>query len=283
MARTPFLFVTTLLLGCGLLYGAPAPAQADALVMASKVPGVRIGATLADDAVLHIPAGGAVTLLLVDGRTRTVNGPFQQTVGTFSKGRPSDDTLWRTVVASLPKPQRPRIGAARSPTPPAAAYRPSPRDPVGSGQTAARSFQPNASRENSVGGSAVGSAMSTGMAFSWARIPVTAEGDYCVQKGASLMVVRSDSTQTATLVDVRAGAQAQIIFASGLTEAPWPRAIAARTGPYALRLPGSAPKQFRLRVIEPLPQADETLRLLHSQKCQSQVEAWVRGVATASR
>ncbi len=259
-----------------MLAGAAEPVQADALVIASKMPNIRVGMTLADDRVLDVPAGQQVTLLLVDGRTRTISGPFKQPVGGFSKGRPSDDTLWRAVVASLRKQQRPRIGAAR---PPVAAYRPSPPDPVGSGRTAARSFRPSASKEGAVGGAAIGSAM----AFSWARIPVTAKGDYCVQKGANLVLVGSAGTQAATLVDIRAGAQAQVIFATGLTEAPWPRAITARTGPYALRLPDGPPKQFRLRVIDPLPQADETLRLLHSQKCQSQVEAWVRGVATASR
>jgi hypothetical protein len=48
-------------------------------------------------------------------------------------------------------------------------------------------------------------------------------------------------------------------------------------------MPESQPRQIRLRVIDPLPQADETLRLLHSQRCQSQIDAWLRGVATAGR
>jgi hypothetical protein len=126
---------------------------------------------------------------------------------------------------------------------------------------------------------------SAGVPFSWLHVPIDAEGDYCIQKGNGLVLSRgaSAAVQPATVIDVRAGARAQVIFATGNTTTPWPSMIRVTTGPYALQMPESQPRQIRLRVIDPLPQADETLRLLHSQRCQSQIDAWLRGVATAGR
>jgi hypothetical protein len=257
------------------------PAMADAVVIGSKAPALRVGATLADDTVLDVPAGQSVTLLMSDNRTRTINGPFKQPVASFSKGKPSDDTLWQTVTQSLskagPKKKsavalRDSAGGSGRPGPRAFASRPSPSP----GAVATAPPSP-----------VLGAAAPTlqPLPFSWKQIPIDAEGDVCVEKGNVLALVRPGTgpAQAATVIDVRAGARAQVMFAAGSSSTAWPASIVAKTGPYALQLPQNQPKKFRLRVIDPLPPADETLRLLHSQKCQLQIEAWLRGVATASR
>ena len=269
MVRKAVLAVSTLAVVAGLGLGA-SPVWADALVIGSKAPALRVGATLGDNVVIDIPAGQSVTLLMSDNRTRTINGPFKQPVASFSKGRPSDGTLWQTVAASLPQGGAKKRSALRS----------APRDPVGgSGRDAVALAPPSPMAPASAPPAPIT------LPFSWKQIPIDAEGDVCVEKGNALALVRpaAGAAQAATVIDVRAGARAQIMFAAGSISTAWPAAITAKTGPYALQLPQAQPKQIRLRVIDPLPQADETLRLLHSQKCQQQIEAWLRGVATASR
>ena len=260
---------------CSAFFGAVQNARADALVIATKAQGIRSGAILPDDRVLELSAGETVTVLMVDGRSRTIAGPFKQPVASFSKGRPADDALWKSVVASLQKSAaKNRIGVARA------------REPVGgSGAPAARSYAKAPSSDAGSGPASVIDRPSAGVPFSWLHVPIDAEGDYCIQKGSGLVLSRgaSAAVQPATVIDVRAGARAQVIFAAGNKTTPWPSMIRVTTGPYALQMPESQPRQIRLRVIDPLPQADETLRLLHSQRCQSQIDAWLRGVATAGR
>lgn len=251
-------------------------AYADALVIASKSPNIRAGSILPDDRTLELSAGETVTMLMADGRTRTITGPFAQPVASFSKGRPADDTLWTSVAASLQKSTaRQRTGAARS------------GEPVGSGGSGpeVRRYATAPARNAAASAPAPAEREPAVQSFSWLHVPIHAEGDYCIQKGSDPVLVRGVAVgdQSATVIDVRAGTRAHVIFAAGSATAAWPDRIKVTTGPYALQLPQSAARQIRLRVIDPLPQADETLRLLHSQRCQAQIEAWLRGVATANR
>lgn len=258
-------------LACGVITGPITEARADALVIASKA-AIRVGSTLPDDKVLELQSGQSVTVLLTDGRTRTIEGPFSAPVASFSKGRPADEALWTSVVASLrraaPSKRTGNVHARK-------------RETGGSYPSGARSY----ARAPSSPAPAPAAVSERAAVFSWKQIPIDAEGDYCIGKGSGLVLARlvDKEMQPATVIDVRAGARAQVIFAAGNTTAVWPATIVVKTGPYALQLPEKPPRQVRLRVIDPLPQADETLRLLHSQRCQAQIDAWLRGVATASR
>jgi len=278
MFRTVLTGVAAVAVAWGVLIAPVSPVRADALVIASKAGGLRAGSVLDDAHVLDLEAGQSVTLLLVDGRTRAIVGPFSEPIASFSKGRPSDETFWQTVVSSLPRPTA-RKRAARRKTAEAPARR------YGSGRPETHRYAKAPAPPRSVAPAGAVERLPAGMSFSWKQVPIDAEGDYCIQKGDGLVLARvsAAAAQPATVIDVRAGARAQVIFTAGNATTAWPAAIAVKTGPYALQLPQETPRQIRLRVIDPLPQADETLRLLHSQRCQSQIEAWLRGVATANR
>lgn len=54
----------------------PYPLKADITVLASTVPALEKGMELDDDESITVPPGKTVRLLLPDGRTRTIKGPF---------------------------------------------------------------------------------------------------------------------------------------------------------------------------------------------------------------
>ena len=194
-------------LACGVITGPITEARADALVIASKA-AIRVGSTLPDDKVLELRSGQSVTVLLTDGRTRTIEGPFSAPVASFSKGRPADEALWTSVVASLrraaPSKRTGNVHARK-------------RETGGNYPSGARSYARAPSSP----------APAPAAVFSWKQIPIDAEGDYCIGKGSGLVLARlvDKEMQPATVIDVRAGARAQVIFAAGNTTAVWPATI----------------------------------------------------------
>ena len=58
------------------LLTSPYPVKADISVLASTAPALKKGMELDDDASITVPPGKSVRLLLPDGRTRTIKGPF---------------------------------------------------------------------------------------------------------------------------------------------------------------------------------------------------------------
>src|SRR5262245_45615505 len=64
---------------------------ADIYVMESSVPGMKVGARLADSDTLTLPAGGHVRAVLPTGKTQTIRGPFSGKVADLTKGMESNE------------------------------------------------------------------------------------------------------------------------------------------------------------------------------------------------
>jgi len=121
--------------------------------------------------------------------------------------------------------------------------------------------------------------------FSWRMVPIDAGGDVCIEKGVALDLLRSKPGKPLTVIVVNRQDQrrGEASFAVGSATAKWPASVGADVGMYAVSFPDQPVRTIRLRPIAPLPAADETLRVLHSQRCLAQIEAWLAGIAVAGR
>lgn len=224
-------------------------ARADLIVIGSDAPAIKSGAVLADTATLEVPSGASVTVMLPSGRTERLKGPLKRAVAELAKGEKSDPGLWDSVqryVQKQGKPSEGHVGAVRSLAPKPA---------------------------------------KVPLPFSWRQVPVDADGDVCIEKGAPIEVARSGGGKSArlTVVDMQAQKRAETTFAEGASSAPWPKEIEPKVGTYSLVVEGAPMRELRLRLVSPLPGPDETLRVLHGQRCQRQIEAWLRAVMTAAK
>lgn len=224
-------------------------ARADIIVIGSDAPAIKAGSVLADSATIDVPSGASVTVMLPSGRTERLKGPLKRSVAELAKGEKSDPSLWDSVqryVQKQGKPSEGQIGAVRSLAP-----KPT-KGPL---------------------------------PFSWRQVPVDADGDVCIEKGAPIEVARPPGGKSArlTVVDMQGQKRAETAFAEGAASAPWPKDIEAKVGTYALVVENAPMREFRLRLVSPLPGPDDTLRVLHGQRCQRQVEAWLKGLMTAAK
>lgn len=223
--------------------------RADVIVIGSDSPAIKAGAVLADAATLDVPSGASVTIMLPSGRTERLKGPLTRAVAELAKGEKSEPGLWDSVqryVQKQGKPSEGHVGAVRSLAPkPAKAPLP----------------------------------------FSWRQVPVDSDGDVCVEKGVPIELARPGGGKSTrlTVVDMQAQKRADTTFAEGASSAPWPKEIEPKVGTYSLVVEGAPMRELRLRLVSPLPAPDETLRVLHGQRCQRQIEAWLRAVMTAAK
>lgn len=230
--------------------GLARPALAEIIVIGSNAPGLKPGTVLADGKTLDLPAGASVTVMLPSGRTERLQGPLKRPVAELGKGEKADKGLWDSVAKYVQR----QGGASES--------------AIG----AVRSIAPKSAPPAAAG-------------FSWRQIPVDADGDVCVEKGASLEIARAATGKGTrfTIVDVQAQKRAEAQFAQGSATAPWPADLEPKVGAYALVVENAPMRQFRLRLVSPLPDRDETLRVLHGQRCQKQAEAWLAGLMKAAQ
>jgi hypothetical protein len=225
-----------------LSIGLPEIATADIVILGSDVPALPSGKVLKDAEDLTVPAGGIVRFMTPSGRAELLTGPVSKRVGELSgvKGA-ADPELWSAVTARL------------------------------SGD-----FESGSSEETTTRSMAEPETSLSAYRFSWTDIPITATGDICVEKGATLRIVRTSDEKgaSATLIDLQSGGRrAEIAFPAGVKSVPWPAEIAPRVGNFALQGDGSGARSFRLRLISPLPNAQEALRVLHGQRCELQRNA----------
>lgn len=231
-------------------------AQAEIIVIGSNVPRIAVGALLDDGANLDIPAGARVRIILPSGRTREIKGPFNSAVGELTRGEKRDEGLWTDVKRMVLRQKRPDesvIGAVRSAAPARdAAERAAPPRPP---------------------------------AFSWSRVPIDADGDVCIERGARLKLARATPGRPTdvTIVDRQSQSRAVASFAVGSASADWPAEMSTEVGLYTVTTEDGTKYALRLRPISPLPAADETLRVLHIQRCLKQAEAWLAGQLMAGR
>ena len=242
----------TLVLMMPILFAASA-VQAQVIVLQSTVGQFKAGSTLAKSTQVSIPEGGSMTVVLASGATRTINGPFAGKVSSLSSGGSSNAALFDAVKNYIKTggSTQERVGALRSLAP---------------------SAKPRSNR---------------GLApkFSWTSVPVSASGDYCVQKDAILKLERqrAGNPMKVSLVDLQSTRRAQLTFGSTDAEVDWPAELPIRNASYAILTEGRAMKQIRLRLIAPLPEAEQTLQVLHGQRCNIQFGAYLRGFAASKQ
>ena len=217
-------------------------ARADIVIIGSNSPALAIGMVLSDVQTLEVPDGSSVRVMSPSGRTQVFKGPLKKSVKEVADKGPADATLWKTVTARNAalsvNAERPRTGATRGMTAaapsPAAAYK-----------------------------------------FSWQQVPVFADGDICVEKGATLLLVRAGpgKQERVAVVDMLGGKRSEVMFADGRTQAPWPSDLEARVGGFAFQAEGQPARQIKLRLIAPLPSAEDAVRVLNGQRCDIQRNA----------
>ncbi|MEM9356316.1 MAG: hypothetical protein AAGB04_08885 [Pseudomonadota bacterium] len=228
-------------------------AQAQVIVLQSTVGKFKAGSTLAKSTQVSIPAGGSMTVVLASGATRKINGPFSGKVSSLSSGGASNAALFNAVKDYIKTggSSRKKVGALRSIAP--------------------RGNSPAAS--------------SAKIKFSWTSVPVSASGDYCVEKGAPIKLkrLRAGRPTQITLVDLQSTRRVQLNFGSADSEVDWPSELPVRNASYAILAKGRAMKQVRLRLIAPIPPADQTLQVLHGQRCSLQFAAYLRGFSVTQQ
>lgn len=238
---------------------APTAARAELIVLSSSTAQVKSGAVLPDSASLDVPAGARVRVMLPSGRTQEIKGPAKSKVADISKGEARNEGLWNDVVNVISRQKKADesvVGAVRSVAPPS-----------GTRGVAAPAPAPAKS------------------GFSWRIVPLDPGGDVCVEKGVALELLRTKPGKPLSVVIVNRQDQrrGEATFAVGSATAKWPASAGTDVGMYAISFPDGPPRTIRLRPIAPLPAADETLRVLHGQRCLAQIEAWLAGIAVAGR
>lgn len=83
------------------LVGAVAPAQADVLVLDPGPTPYRAGQLLPDGTRIDIPTGTSLELVLPNGDTRRVSGPFKGTVASVTAGVKKDPAAWGRWLEQL--------------------------------------------------------------------------------------------------------------------------------------------------------------------------------------
>ena len=250
-----------------LAAAAYAPAHADVIVVSSNVASIKSGSVLGSDKTIDVPSGARVRVMMPSGRTQEFKGPAKVKVADLGKGEAINESLWNDVkrlVSNQKQASESTVGAVRSMAP---------KSGAGEGASASRSFKH------------VPEPVVLPPAFSWRRVPIDAGGDVCVEKGAPLELLRGAPGRplAISVVNVQSKKRGAADFAVGSATAAWPADVGTDVGLYAVVLPDGAKRDIRLRPIAPLPEADETLRVLHGQRCLVQVEAWLRGQMTAAR
>lgn len=224
------------------LVAASLPAAADLIVLGGKGSSYQPGTVLSDSQSIDLPAGARLQVMLPSGATQTLSGPLKSAVKDITKGEKVDQGLW---------------------------------DRVGSLVKGGGSERPTGATRSATGGA------EKPLPFSWSEVPIDATGDICVEKGAKLSLVRGTTSKQLdiTVVEKAAAARAKAIFAEGAGKAAWPSELEPKVGSYLLLVPDRPMREVTLRILSPLPGRAEALRVLHSQRCETQLKALVREIA----
>lgn len=247
--RSSALAVTVVLALLALSAGA-VRAQGDVYVIESSVPSIKVGTSFGAADKISVPAGGYLRAVLPSGKTHTIKGPYQGTVADLAGGQARNEGVIAWLRALM------QTGGATEGT---------------SGAT--RSMR----RSN---------APAIPVPFSWTAVPVTSDGDLCVQRGATLQLTRSSTARAeqVTVVDAVSKAQGHAAWAAGQDATPWPAAVPARhDGVYLLVIPDRARRQVKLHMLDRVPAEADILTTLQAQNCKAQFHTWVRERMTAKR
>lgn len=223
-------------------------AHAQVIVVKSTATEIKAGSLIANNAKISIPKGSKVVFVLPSGASRTVTGPFNGSAADLTKNVKVNKGVFDAVARYV------KTGGSNQKS-------------VGAMRSAAPAFS-----------------LGKPLPFSWRAVPVTESGDFCVEKGAALSLVRSftSSAQAVTIIDMKSQRRARIVFAAGSKSSNWPSDLAVDAGStYTLLTAKRPPRQLRMRVIAPLPSREDTLQVLHVQRCSSQFRAFIRDIQNA--
>mgnify|MGYP001765876230 CR=1 FL=1 len=245
------------LTGCLALLLCGRGAAAEVIVLGSSAAALKPGSVIADTATIDLPAGERLRVMLPSGRTQEFKGPAAIKVGSLGAGEKRNESLWndvRRLVANQKTASESSVGAVRSVAPKAAT------------------------------GGSTRSQGATAPQFSWRRVSIDSDGDVCVEKSAPLEMQRGapGRPMSIVVVNMQSRKRATAEFSVGSATTAWPQGVGTEVGRYTVVLSDGVKREIRLRPIDPLPAADDTIRLLHSQRCLQQVEAWLRGQQIAS-
>lgn len=230
-----------------IAFAAPAGAQTEILVAESTAPGIAAGARLGMDASVEIPGGGHIRVVLPSGKTQTIRGPFSGKVADLAKGAAPNAGLWAMVTDMLKTggSTEKTMGATRSVSRPTGKPR----------------------------------------GFSWVELPTAAEGNICLQKGASVLLTRVSTTRRdrVTLIDMSGGQRGEAVWEQGSQTATWPSEVTLRAGgTYQMMVQDMPMRQVTVRIVDKLPEDDDVLTALYEQGCQQQMATWLRERKQAS-
>lgn len=224
-------------------------AVAQVIVVQSTAKNLKSGTAISNTETVNIPAGKQAVFVLPSGATRTVTGPFNGKAAELTKGVKANPGVFDAVKQYVVTggASKKTVGAMRSamPTP---------------------------------------TAMSGGLPFSWRTVPVTTSGDHCIEKNADIQLVRQHTgrEQTVTIVDMKSQRRVAVVFAAGAKSAPWPDDLEVDPkATYAVLMKDWPVRKLRMRLITPLPAREDTLQVLHGQRCASQFRAFIREMQQA--
>lgn len=216
-------------------------AAADIYVMESSVPGMRVGARLAANETLTLPAGAYVRAVLPSGKTQTIRGPFSGKVADLTKGVESNESLM---------------------------------DPV------RKILATGGSRETSTGGTrSVAAKAQRPRVFSLVEVPSWVNGKVCLLKSGNVVLARQSTagTERAMLVDARSFERAQVTWEAGSATAAWPASLKLQPdATYQVLVPDRDGRDVTLRLLDKAPDEDDMLVELHKLGCAHQLETWLR-------
>jgi len=221
-------------------------AHAQVIVLQSTVKKYKPGVTITNSANINVPDGQMILVMLPSGVTRKINGPFNGSAGRLAKsGGRSNAALFKAVASYV------KTGGATAST-------------IG----ATRSARATGARLN--------------IPFSWNTIHVRASGYICIDKNSPVTVARSaaKSPKLFSLIDLSATQRAQLVFPAGMNELPWPVELKLQSGNYGVITKGRKVYQVRIRLLDQLPAPENTLQVLHSQRCTMQLKSYLRELAT---
>jgi hypothetical protein len=222
-------------------------ARADLYVIESTVPSIKPRSRLLADDKLSIPAGGSIRAVLPSGKTQTITGPYEGPVGDLDKGFARNEGVLGWLRNIL------QTGGATESTP---------------GATRSISREPPKPRAG----------------FSWTVVPVTMNGNICVQKGAKLTLARAPSVRAdhVAVVESATSERGEAQWEPGSETTAWPAGVALRAdATYYFLMPDKPRRQVTLRLMDHLPADSDVLTELYKLGCKDQFEAWVRATLAA--
>ena len=246
--RSQSVFGMALISFAALIAASATPALADVIVLQSSAPSLASGQTIKGAGKIVVPSGKSAVLMLPNGSTKTVAGPFEGTADSLTKGLDRNAALIDSVTNFI------KTGGATT---------------------------SNVGATRGLGPARPQASASSGRPFSWREVPIEASGDVCIEKGAplSLTRARSQGDQDITLVDMATAKRAIVSFKAGEVTAAWPAQIDPAGGGIAVLVPNATMQRIRLQQVENVPGESETVARLYAQRCVSQMQAYLKGLS----